>query len=311
MSSTAETYRQFRKRGGVIDLSNRVKLSFTGADRARYLNGQVTSNVQKLAAGQSQPACVTTAKGKLCAEVVITATAETLLVDADASLQEALSARIERYIISDDVTLNELPAETRLLHFLGEEPGWLREELGGSPVTLTPASRFGRLGWDWWTDEASVAPSWSRIVERVVAIDEALAEVIRIEAGVPRWGYELKEDTLPPEAGLDRTHIDYHKGCYIGQEVISRLKSVGHVNRQLTGFVSAAGEPLTAGASLFSAGDEARAVGVLTSSTYSFALEKPIALGYLRRGSPTGELLARPAEASGVAVTVCPLPFAS
>jgi tRNA-modifying protein YgfZ len=311
MSSAAETYRQFRERGGVIDLSERAKLSFTGADRVRYLNGQVTSNVQKLAAGQSQPACVTTAKGKLCAEVMITATEEAIFVDADASLQEALPARLERYIISDDVTLNELPAGVRLFHFLGEAPAWLREEQSGGAVTFTPAVRFGRPGWDWWTDEASVERLWPRIVEHVVAIDEALGELIRIEAGIPRWGRELTENTLPPEAGLDRTHIDYHKGCYIGQEVISRLKSVGHVNRQLTGFVSATGEPLSAGVSLFAPGDDARSIGVLSSVTYSFALEKPIALGYLRRGSPTGELLARPAEAPGVAVTVCPLPFVS
>ena len=74
---------------------------------------------------------------------------------------------------------------------------------------------------------------------------EDIAETLRIEAGVPRWGAELNEDTLPPEAGLDRAAIDYHKGCYIGQEVISRIKSVGHVNRSLTGFASAA--PLAAG----------------------------------------------------------------
>ena len=311
MSSAAEIYREFRERGGVVDLSDRVKLSFTGVDRVRYLNGQVTSNVQKLAAGQAQPACVTTAKGKLCAEVMIAATVDALLVDADASLQEALPARFERYIISDDVTLSEFPAGARLLHFLGAEPRWLGNEQNGGLPALTPASRLGRPGWDWRADGASVERLWPEITQRVVSVDEALAELIRIEAGIPRWGRELTEDTLPPEAGLDRTHIDYHKGCYIGQEVISRLKSVGHVNRQLTGFVSASGAPLAAGVSLFVPGDDTRAVGVLSSVTYSFALEKPIALGYLRRGSPAGELLARPADEPGVTVTVCPLPFVS
>jgi folate-binding protein YgfZ len=183
-------------------------------------------------------------------------------------------------------------------------------ESGGLPGLISSA-RFGRPGWDWWTDADTAAKSWAGIESRVVVLDDALSEVLRIEAGVPRWGRELTEDTLPPEAGLDRTHVDYHKGCYIGQEVISRLKSVGHVNRQLSGFVSAAGEPLIPGASLFVPGDDARAVGMLTSAAYSFALEKPIALGYLKRGSPTGELLARPAEASGAVVTVRALPFLS
>jgi folate-binding protein YgfZ len=311
MSSAAELYHASQARAGVIDLSDRVKLVFTGADRVRYLNGQVTSNVQKLAPGQTQPACVTTAKGKLCAEVVIAAVANALFVDADASLHETLPARLQRYIIADDVALAACPPATRLFHFLGEKPTWLREGKIGDWPPLSAAARFGRPGWDWWTDAATAAQCWPEIEERVVVLDEALAELLRIEAGIPRWGRELTEDTLPPEAGLDRTHVDYHKGCYIGQEVISRLKSVGHVNRQLTGFVSIVGAPLFPGTPLYAPGDDARSVGVLTSVAESFALEKPIALGYLKRGSPTGELLARPADASGAVVTVRPLPFLS
>ena len=311
MAIGADVYHDIRTRGGVVDLSHRVKLSLTGTDRVRYLNGQVTSNVQKLGSGQTQAACVTTAKGKLCAEVMISAATDALLVDADASLQEVLPPRLERYMIADDVALEECPTDTRLLHFLGEKPAWLDESRAGAVSALRAASRFGQPGWDWWTVAEVVGAQWPEVERRVVVLSEALVELIRIEAGIPRWGFELDENTLPPEAGLDRTHIDYHKGCYIGQEVISRLKSVGHVNRQLTGFVSATGAPLSAGATLFHAADETRAVGVLTSAAYSFALEKPIALGYLRRGSPTGELVARPADAPEVAVSVCALPFVS
>jgi folate-binding protein YgfZ len=123
----------------------------------------------------------------------------------------------------------------------------------------------------------------------------------------------LDENTLPPEAGLDQTHIDYHKGCYIGQEVISRLRSVGHVNRQLTGFVAEGDAPLAAGLRLFATAEDTTPIGVLTSAAYSFALEKPIALGYLKRGSPTGALLARLDGANGppAVVTARALPFAS
>jgi folate-binding protein YgfZ len=312
MNSAADIYRDFRARGGVIDLSDRVKLVLTGGDRVRYLNGQVTSNVQKLAPGQTQPACVTTAKGRLCAEVMVTAQAGGLYVDADASLHETLPARLERYIIADDAALAPCPDGTRLFHFLGEKPAWLAEDATRDDLPgLQSSVRFGRPGWDWWTDADTATRLRAAIESHAVVLDETLSELIRVEAGVPRWGRELAEDTLPPEAGLDRTHIDYHKGCYIGQEVISRLKSVGHVNRQLAGFISTTGVPLSRGASLFAPGDESRALGVLTSVAESFALEKPIALGYLKRGSPTGELLARPAEASGAVVTVCALPFLS
>ena len=135
-------------------------------------------------------------------------------------------------------------------------------------------------------------------------LSEPLLESLRIEAGIPRWGRELDENTLPPEAGLERTHIDYAKGCYIGQEVISRLKSIGHVNRRLVGFVAAENEPLKPGLRLFAPDNDAAEIGTLTSAAWSFALEKPVALGYLKRGSPMGELPAREAGDTGPARTV-------
>jgi folate-binding protein YgfZ len=311
MTSGAAAYEEFRARGGIVDLSDRLKLVLSGADRVRYLNGQVTSNVQKLAAGAAQPACVTTAKGRLCAEIFITASLEALHLDADPLLRDTLPARLERYIISDDATLADVTDEHRLFHLLPApaEIGAFRE----IAITAARVNRFGKPGLDLLLTPARAVELWPQLAAAHVVLDESLCELLRIEAGIPRWGRELGEDTLPPEAGLDRTHIDYHKGCYIGQEVISRIKSVGHVNRQLTGFVSANGAPLAAGAMLFTPSDAARAVGVLTSAAFSFALEKPIALGYLKRGTPTGELLARPAEATGAeaVVAVRDLPFLS
>jgi len=300
MTSLRAAYHDFQTRGGVADLSARVELVLTGVDRVRYLNGQVTSNVTKLAVGQTQPACVTTAKGRLCAEVLITATADALHIDAAAALRDSLPARLERYIIADDAALEDVTDARALLHFLGLPPPAL------AGAWSVPARRFGRDGWDLRLPAADKAA----VLAQHPVLDDALLETLRIEAGVPRWGRELGEDTLPPEAGLDRTHIDFHKGCYIGQEVISRLKSVGHVNRQLTGFVSADATPIPVGASLFSPGED-RPAGLITSAAWSFALEKPIALGYLRRGSPTSGLLARSTEPSGpeVRVAASPLPF--
>lgn len=305
MTSLRAAYEQFRT-CGIADLSERVELILTGADRVRYLNGQVTSNVAKLSNGQTQPACVTTAKGRLCAEIVITAQADALYIDAESALRSTLPARLERYIISDDATLTDGTDTRALLHFLGPPPPQIP---GG---TCVPSRRFGRDGWDVRLAAPALAGKKAAHFSDRPALEPALVEILRIEAGIPRWGAELDEDTLPPEAGLDRTHIDYHKGCYIGQEVISRLKSVGHVNRQLTGFVSADGAPPVVGAAIFSP-DNDRPIGTITSVAFSFALEKPIALGYLRRGSPTSGLLARPAEQTGadVRIAACPLPFLS
>jgi folate-binding protein YgfZ len=307
-------YHQFRERGGVVDLSGRSQFILTGPDRVRYLNGQVTSDVRKLGPGQTQMACVTTAKGKLCADVCITAREDSLIVDGEPSLRETLSARLERYIVADDVTIADATDDEMLWHFLA--PAKPPEGLG----QVFAARRFGRDGWDVRLARNAFAEVREALLAGQVVLDETLAELIRIEAGVPRWGHELDENTLPPEAGLDVTHIDYHKGCYIGQEVISRLKSVGHVNRRLVGFVAEdTAAPLEPGMHLFaeaaedSSASPARRIGILTSTAYSFTFEKPIALGYLNRGSPTGALFARQADAAGTpaAVSVRELPIVS
>ncbi len=315
MSASSEAYFDCQRRGGVASLAPRVILRVTGADRVRYLNGQLTADVRKLVPGQAVPACVLTAKGKLCADVFVTAHPEALIVDADEALQDSLLARLERYIIADDVQIEDVRLTLRLTHVLPppSEPieHFLTEELRALGATV--ARRFGRPGLDLLQPPDASLEIWDRFTREGAALDEPLIELLRIEAGIPRWDRELTEDTLPPEAGLDRTHIDYHKGCYIGQEVISRLKSVGHVNRQMAGFASVSGAPLSPGMQLFAPGADARSVGLLTSSTESFALEKPIALGYLKRGSPTGELLARSADGPGAeaVVAVRELPFVS
>jgi folate-binding protein YgfZ len=307
-AAEATSYREYRAQGGVVDLSDRTQLILTGPDRVRYLNGQVTSDVRKLRIGQTQMACVTTSKGKLCADVCITAQEEALFVDAESSLRESLLARLERYIVADDVVIEDATESHALLHYVcAESPPF--SSLG----QIASARRFGRDGWDLRLPRQAFTTAREQLLAGRVVVDATLAETLRIEAGIPRWGYELDENTLPPEAGLDSTHIDYHKGCYIGQEVISRLRSVGHVNRQLTGFVAEGDAPLVAGVKLFATRDDAASIGALTSATYSFALEKPIALGYLKRGSPTGALLARLQGATGpeAVVTARALPFVS
>ena len=285
------------ERSGVADLSDRVKLRLIGADRVRYLNGQITANVLQFKPGEARPACVTTAKGRLCADIFVHATADALFVDADAAVRETLPPRLARYIISDDATLAEVSEEMRLLHLTGAAIE--RADLFENAAFVSRTNRLGRPGLDVWIDSAAFAKIWDALTGAFAVLDEPLLESLRIEAGIPRWGRELDENTLPPEAGLERTHIDYAKGCYIGQEVISRLKSIGHVNRRLTGFVAGESEPLKPGMRLFASGENAAEIGSLTSVGWSFALEKSVALGYLKRGSPMGELLAREAEDSG------------
>src|SRR3954447_18450369 len=104
----AERYREFQQRGGVVDLADRLKLLFKGEDRLRYLNGQVTANLLTAKNTSVVPGCITTAKGKLCADAFISLGPSGILVDADASLAETLPARMERYIVADDVTMEDV-----------------------------------------------------------------------------------------------------------------------------------------------------------------------------------------------------------
>ena len=314
----AEQYAAFRERGGVVDLASRVKLLFKGDDRLRYLNGQLTANIATAKCPSVFPACVTTAKGRMCADVFVSIGPSGVLVDADAAVAGTLPARMERYIIADEVTMEDATESIAIVHFLGVKTDDVPEEIRAS---LVPSNRFGIAGLDWFPPfRKDLPPLWEKIVASVPVLSDALLDLIRIEHGVPRWGRELDENTLPHEAALDRTHIDFHKGCYIGQEVISRLRSVGHVNRELRGFVSAAGAPLAAGARIFSAADPARAgdaanpareVGRITSAAFSFALDRPIALGYLRRDAAGAEFLAAAPEApdAPVKITLHSLPF--
>ena len=311
MSTLQHEYREFRARGGVVDLTSRTKLLFTGADRVRYINGQVTANIAALKPPAVAPACVTTAKGKLSAEIFVTVRPNDIVIDADSVVADVLPPRLEKYIIADDVTMEEVTDKAALFHLLGVPAEKVASIARGA---VLPNRRFGMPGWDLLLDSRTeLAPIWNELAASYPVLSETLLELIRIEQGVPRWGFELGPDTLPAEAGLDRSHVDFHKGCYIGQEVISRVKSVGHVNRKLSGFTSKTGQAIPPGAKLFHTENLTREIGQITSSAFSFALDRPIALGYLRRGAPAEGLLAMAAESpdAPMRVTLHPLPFLS
>ena len=305
MSALADEYRSFRERGGIVDLASRVKLLFTGADRVRYLNGQLTANIAAAKTPSVLPACVTTAKGKLCAEIRASLSPSGILVDADAAVADTLPARLARYIIADDVTMEDTTGTLAIVHLIGTPPDSLREK-------FIPSNRYGIAGHDYFPPfRKDLAPVWEQLAAQFPVLSDELLELLRIERGVPRWGFELDENTLPAEAGLDRTHIDFRKGCYIGQEVISRIKSVGHANRALHGFVTRDAAPLAHGARIFTADAPDKELGRLTSTAFSFALDRHIAIGYLRRDTPHDSLLAASVEApdAPVPVAIHSLPF--
>jgi folate-binding protein YgfZ len=283
----------------LFDLSERAKFRLTGSDRVRFLNGQVTNDVRKANANLAMAACVLNAKGKTDALIFISGKDEELLIDADPELREALPRRLERYLIADDVVIEDVSENDALFHAMAEVAPELPNE-----SHWRRSKRFGRTGWDLWTESAEHDRVLQALAARDVVCAAEASEQFRIEEGIPRWGRELTDEIIPVEANLESEAIDYVKGCYIGQEVISRMKMSGQTNKRLCGLVSLDDVALVPGARLL-APEGDKDAGWITSATRSDRLGKEIALAYVKRGSnQPGTKLRAP-----VPVEVVELPF--
>jgi tRNA-modifying protein YgfZ len=255
---------KLRREGGFFFPGPRTRVRVAGADRLRYLNGQLSNDLSRLVAGEAMPSLVLTAKGKLCADVFVWIDGDALVVEGDASLKESLPARLERYAVSDDVAFESMPQEPQRCHVFG-----LVAARSGS-------LRIRRLG----VEGFDLAAPPRNLLE--ASNDEV--ELLRIERGIPRWGNELSEEVLPQEAGLDRIAVDFKKGCYVGQEVVSRIHSVGRVNRRLCGFVGDFDPLRGCSATLLASGGQK--AGHLTSAAHDPELQRTISLGYVNTQLP-------------------------
>ena len=253
---------------------SRCLLAFRGPDAERYLNGQLTQDVRDLSE-TALPACVTDAKGKLQAFVrVFRGPDGAPWLEGPAEQREELEARLGRYLIADDAEIHDVSDDWQLVHVVDatEAPA-----IDGGIVRR--AKRIGEDGFDLWLPAGSLP--------ELEIVTESEAETRRIHARLPKWGAELIPGMLPPEAGLDKTSICYHKGCYIGQEVLSRLKTAGKVNRRLAALLV---EPETEpGSTLESDG---KAAGKLTSiAPWPNESGLHAALGYIEKSAyEAGEL---------------------
>jgi tRNA-modifying protein YgfZ len=297
------------EQGVFFDFFGRTTLRLTGDDRLRFLNGQITNDVRKAGEAVAVEACVLNAKGKTNAHIFVSAGSECFWVDADPELREALPARLERYVIADDVQIEDVTDRFSIFHVLSRTAPNL------SDCRIVSVRRFVEPGWDIWTDSAVHDDVSHQLSSTFNLIDSAVAEVMRIEQGIPRWGRELTDEIIPIEANLEQRAVHYEKGCYIGQEVISRIKMSGQTNKRLCGFISLDDVPLQVGMRLASTTEKGKEAGWITSATRSQKIEKEIALGYVKRGfnNPGIKLDALAPANSGAAaaipVQVTLLPF--
>jgi tRNA-modifying protein YgfZ len=303
------TQRLHVEQGAFFDFSGRTTLRVTGNDRLRFLNGQITNDVRKASEAVAVEACVLNAKGKMNAHIFVSAAPNGFWIDADRELREAFPARLERYVIADDVQIEDVTDRWSIFHVLsGTAPNL-------SDYRIVSACRFADRGWDIWADAARHDDVSQQLSSRFDLVDSAAAEIMRIEQGIPGWGRELTDQIIPIEANLEERTVDYEKGCYIGQEVISRIKMSGQTNKRLRGLISLGDVPLQAGMRLASTAEKGKEAGWITSATRSQKIEKEIALGYVKRGfnNPGVRLDALAPDSSGavaaIPVQVMSLPF--
>ncbi len=293
----------------LFDLSDHAKFCVRGSDRLRFLNGQITNDLRKATETSAIEACILSVKGKIDAHVFICAAPDAYLLTAEADLREAIPARLDRYIIADDVQIEDVSDEFDLFHLLDSERPDLPNEFDTVGVR-----RFSTAGWDVWvkrTDANQLGKSFS---QRYAICDASAAETLRIQSGIPRWGRELTNEIIPIEANLEERCVDYSKGCYIGQEVISRIKMSGQTNKRLCGLVSLDGSALSPSMRLVAEAADHRDVGWVTSADYNPQMQKHIGLGFVKRGFNALEtrLHALPAVGSAAAampIEIVALPF--
>ncbi len=317
----------------VIDLSCRSRLCLTGADRVEFLHGQITNDVKPLAPGAGCYAALVNAKGKMQSDLNVWRLDGELLLDLEPGFGGTVTQRLEKFIVAADVQIVDATPHFGLLTVQGPRADDAVRALGlaltlpEKPQTSSHTSdamlgdiyvmnqpRTGTAGFDLFAPTASLAAITDKLIAAARALGGRAAgwqalEWARVEAGIPRFGADMDETNLPPEAGIEARAVNYTKGCYIGQEVIARVRTYGQVAKKLCGLRLAENLPALPqrGEKLFHGEREA---GFITTAIASPTLRANIALGYVRReANEVGTELKLHSAAGESVARIVPLPF--
>ncbi len=307
---------------GVYDLGWRTKVAITGSDRVRWLNGMVTNNVRDLAVGHGAYAFLLNPQGHILGDLYVYNRGDSLLADTDHSQLERVLSIFDKYIIMDDVEVANVSDKLTAIGIAGPRAREVLRGAGFEVPELEPL-QFVDLTWqqigltlvrcdnpsvesfELWLGPANVTSLWDALVKaNARPVGTSALDLLRIAAGIPRYGQDIRERDLPQETEQHRA-LHFTKGCYIGQEIVERIRSRGSVHRKFTGFEMDG--PLPAPGTKIQV--DGKDVGEITSAA-SLPIasgERRVALGYIRREVATpGKQVA----AGGAKGSVANLPFA-
>jgi len=280
-------YDALRTRAAWMDLSSRGKIQLTGEDRARLLHAMSTNHIQQLTPGTGCYAFFLTDKGRVLADANVLCRPESFLLDVEPESRQPLYQHLDRYIIADDVTLEDVTDQTATIAIEGPQAAQVLER-AGAPV---PEAEYASVEWGEWlvvrlnsTGSAGFfifAPTAEKaaLISRLEAAgaepaDAEAARVVRLEHGKPRFGEDISERFLAQEANQPQA-LHFSKGCYLGQEIVERVRSRGQIHRVLKPLTLETKDPPAPGTKLENASE-------ITSAAYSPALGKVVALAYVR-----------------------------
>ena len=295
-------YAALRHGAGLVDRSRTGRILLRGADRRSYLQGLLTNDIAALTPGTGCYAAMLTAQGRMMTDMRVLELGDAVLLDVPLHVTTTIRDHLDRFIFSEDVQVEDVTAARGAIGLYG--PGALDVLVkapteGGAPTSLFDSTRARVAlvdavivrsddaaveGYDILLDAAHVEPVTAALLAAgAVRVSDVDAEAVRIESGRPRFGVDMDTDTIPLEAGLEERAISRSKGCYVGQEVIVRVQDRGHgrVAKRLVGLMFDPGAEIPVTGARILSGD--REVGHVTSATWSPALARPIALGYVHR----------------------------
>jgi folate-binding protein YgfZ len=305
-------YRRLRETVGLIDKNYRAYLRFTGPDRVRYLNAILTNDIKGLRDNRGNISLFLNPQGHIQAEIETHARPEELFCVSYAMIREQLVPALDKYIIMDDVTLTDVSLEYGTLALEGPRAADAIEQLTGVgvneldelesreivvqsiPCRLVRRTPGKDPSGEFLAARESLSQLWKILQDAVRSEAGGPAgytalNTIRLEQGIPWFGYDFGDKQIPHEAGLENSHISYTKGCYTGQEIVERVRSRGQVNRVRVSLRLDTNEPPAPGSPLTSDGKE---FGYVTRTGFSPAVNAVIGMGYARREkSGAGSLL--------------------